>query len=249
MAGIIFGVFCLISFVCACISGNPAACGDALFTGASRTVELMLTLGGAMCLWCGLLEVFRASGAIGALEKLLSPLLGILFPAAKRTGKGMEEIAASLSANLLGIGNAATPLGLRAMEVLEEAANEETAIEKAANEETKPPAHMHGNGRHGTLIDDMTLFTVLNTAPPALLPTTLLSLRHAAGSAHPTVILPAVWAVSVLGFLFAAGITKALCRSSGTPASRSRPRRNHACAGALPRRGTGRCGNGRKKPS
>ncbi|MGM9624505.1 MAG: spore maturation protein A [Eubacteriales bacterium] len=239
MAGIIFGVFCLISFICACISGNPAACGDALFTGASRAVELMLTLGGAMCLWCGLLEVFRASGAIGALEKLLSPLLGLLFPAAKRTGRGMEEIAASLSANLLGIGNAATPLGLRAMEVLEQ----------AADNDADAPAQTHGNGRHGTLIDDMTMFTVLNTAPPALLPTTLLSLRHAAGSENPTVILPAVWAVSVLGFLFAAVVTRALCRCSAASAFRSPLRRNTASAAGAHRRGTDRCGNGRKKPS
>lgn len=238
MAGIIFGIFCLISFVCACISGNPAACGDALFTGASRAVELMLTLGGAMCLWCGLLEVFRASGAIGALEKLLSPLLGILFPAAKRTGRGMEEIAASLSANLLGIGNAATPLGLRAMEVLEQAADED--------EDAKAAAGTHGNGRHGTLIDDMTMFTVLNTAPPALLPTTLLSLRHAAGSENPTVILPAVWAVSVLGFLFAAVVTRALCRCSAASVFRSQPRRNTASAAGPHRRDTGRKGQKNK---
>ena len=185
IAGMVFGGFCLVSFMCALATGNLPALGDALFSGAEACVELFLTLLGAMCLWCGVLEVLRDAGVIGFLENLLSPLLVRLFPetAAEGGETGMAEISASLAANLLGIGNAATPLGLAAMEKLEE----------------------HHRFR------DMTMFVVLNTAPPALLPTTLLSLRHAAGSSAPARVLPAVWIVSMAGAVFAVLVTGVVC--------------------------------------
>lgn len=236
MAGTVFGVFCAISFLCAVYTENLAAYGNALFSGASDAVTLMLTLGGAMCLWCGVLEVFREAGAMKLVEGLLSPLLGWLFPAAKRAnggeGAAMEEIAASFAANLLGIGNAATPLGLAAMQALEDAAVKEDAntgqghiIQETPLQETVQhngtkniPTQGHAvrktektTERSSGLWSDMTMFTVLNTTPIALLPTTLLSLRFAAGSANPGQILPAVWMVSTAGFFFAAIITRALC--------------------------------------
>lgn len=194
MAGIVFGVFCILSVFCAVLTGHTAELGNALFSGAEDCVKLMLSLGGAMCLWGGLLEVLREMGILFRLERLLTPLLRRLFPVLCRASDteepaptGLAEIIASLSANLLGVGNAATPIGLRAMEHLR-------------RYRTEPGVMSHAE----------ILFAVLNTAPPTLLPTTLLTLRHAAGSQTPTAVLPAVWCVSLLGFLFAAVLTRAL---------------------------------------
>lgn len=194
MAGIVFGVFCVVSVLCAAFTGNLAEVGNALFSGTETAVTLMLSLGGAMCLWGGLLEVLREMGALSRLERLLAPVLRLLFPdlckgqaANDGADTGLAEITASLAANLLGVGNAATPIGLRAMAILRE---KRTDPAKMSNAEV--------------------LFAVLNTAPPTLLPTTLLTVRHAAGSVMPTAVLPAVWTVSLCGFGFAAVVTRAL---------------------------------------
>ena len=191
MAGIVFGVFCILSVISAVIVGNTAAVGEALFSGAEDAVRLMLSLCGMMCLWSGLLEVLQALGVLYRIERILAPLLSRLFGEQSRqenrTDGGLSEITASLSANLLGIGNAATPIGLRAMAHLRQYREDP---EKMSNVEI--------------------LFVVMNTAPPTLLPTTLLTLRHAAGSADPTAVLPAVWVVSFLGLVFAVVITRAL---------------------------------------
>ena len=191
MAGIVFGVFCILSVISAVIVGNTAAVGEALFSGAEDAVRLMLSLCGMMCLWSGLLEVLQALGVLYRIERILAPLLSRLFGEQSRqenrTDGGLSEITASLSANLLGIGNAATPIGLRAMAHLRQYREDP---EKMSNAEI--------------------LFVVMNTAPPTLLPTTLLTLRHAAGSADPTAVLPAVWVVSFLGLVFAVVITRAL---------------------------------------
>ena len=195
MAGIVFGIFCVISVLSAAATGNLASVGAALFSGAEDAVSLMLSLGGAMCLWSGLLEVLREMGVLSVLSRLLTPLLRRLFPSLVGVGAAedgesdtvLSEITASLSANLLGIGNAATPIGLRAMAHLRRC---RTTPDRMSNAEI--------------------LFTVLNTAPPTVLPTTLLTMRHALGSADPTAVLGAVWIVSGVGCLFAAAVTRGL---------------------------------------
>ena len=202
MAGIVFGVFCVVSVVSAVITGNLASLGDALFSGAEDAVRLMLSLCGAMCLWSGLMAVLQEVGALALLERLTAPLLSKLFPDLPHGAdgeSGMSEITASLCANLLGIGNAATPIGLRAMARLR---------------------------RHRADPDRMSnaeiLFVVMNTAPPTLLPTTLLTMRHAAGSGNPTAPLPVIWLVSFLGFLFSAAAVYALERSESVRQRRHR---------------------------
>lgn len=183
MAGIVFGVFCLVSVVCAAVTGHSADVGAALFSGTEDAVGLMLPLAGAMCLWSGILSVFSEMGVTAAAERILSPILSRIFPACTEGEGGLAEITASLAANLLGLGNAATPIGLRAMEKLRRSRRIPGRMSRA----------------------EIT-FVLLNTAPPTLLPTTLLSLRHAAGSAAADAVLPAVWLVSLLGFAFAAAL-------------------------------------------
>lgn len=187
MAGTVFGIFCLVSVLSAIITGHPEAVGQALFSGTADAVTLMLSLGGAMCLWSGLMEVLREVGVLTALERLLSPLLQRLFSDLNGEDAGQAEITASLSANLLGIGNAATPIGLRAMEKLRQNRSDPDQMSNAE-----------------------ILFIVMNTSPPTLLPTTLLTLRHASGSSSPASVLCAVWIVSFLGCIFSWIVTRAL---------------------------------------
>ena len=135
--------------------------------------ELVLTMTGAMCLWCGVMEVMRRCGLLCGLERILRPLLGRLFPEAARQPETMEKIAANVSANLLGLGNAATPLGIQAVRRMRQ-----------------------GEDDHAT--DEMCLLIVCNTASIQLIPTTVAAVRSGAGCATPFDILPAVWLASVL---------------------------------------------------
>ena len=116
MLGKIFGVLCLIALIFGILTGNITQLGSAVLDGAANAVTVTLSLCGMMCLWCGMMRVLSEAGVIRRLTRLLSPFLKCFFPDAARTGEGIEEISANISANLLGIGNAATPFALRAME-------------------------------------------------------------------------------------------------------------------------------------
>ncbi|MFA5561733.1 MAG: spore maturation protein A [Eubacteriales bacterium] len=195
----IFAVLVLLSALSALLTGNVAALSEAVLSGAGRAVSLSISLCGMMCLWCGLLEVFRASGAVARLTRLLRPLLAFAFPGAVESGEGLDEIASNVAANLLGMGNAATPFGLAAMERLARAA---------------PDRH--------TATPDMITLAVLNCSSLSCLPATLVTLRYAAGSARPAAILPAVWLVS----LCCSAAAVLLCRLFGSlPEKRRKQRR------------------------
>lgn len=185
MIGKVFGVICLISFLFALFTGNISALGNAALDGASGAVSLTFSLMGMMCLWGGIMRVAEKCGVIDRLSKLMSPLLRFLFPDAHKKGKGLGEVSASISANIFGIGNAATPLAIRAMEALQE------------NNEDK-----------NTASDDMIMFTVLGTASLDILPTTLIALRRSAESADPFEIIVPVWICSFLSSCLAVLLVK-----------------------------------------
>lgn len=175
MIGKIFGMLILLSVCIGAGTGRLSATAAASISGAGKAVELSLSLLGMMGLWSGIMRVLEELGVSRILGRLLSPLMRILFPDATRKGHGVNEIAAAFSANLLGIGNAATPLAIEAMEALSE------------------------NNRHAEeASDDMITFTALGCACPSLLPTTLLALRSSAGALDPLSILPPVWIGSVV---------------------------------------------------
>ncbi|MEE0968420.1 MAG: spore maturation protein A [Clostridia bacterium] len=190
MLGKVFGVMCIISLVFGAATGNMEAVGGAVFEGAESAVTLTISLCGIMCLWCGVMNVLRDGGAVRVLSRLISPLLKIFFPDAERSGEGKEEISASIGANLLGIGNAATPLAL-------------SAIKKLHTYNVKC------TGRADTASRDMITLAVLNTASANLLPTTIIALRRAAGSSAPFSVVAPIWICSVSSALLALTITKA----------------------------------------
>lgn len=180
MLGKCFFIICALSVGCGIVTGNIGELAGAAIDGAGRGVTLSLSMLGMMCLWCGVMEVMREAGAIRILSRVLRPVLSRIFPHAFHNGVGDEEITASVAANMLGIANAATPFALAAME-------------KMDAENTDPD----------TATDDMVTLAVLGSSSISLMPTTIITLRRAAGSAAPFSIIVPVW------------ITSFICAASG----------------------------------
>lgn len=173
MLGKCFCILVVISIVFSFFTGNTSSLANAAVDGAGEAVSLVLSLCGMMCLWCGIMNVFRKAGLIDRLARLLSPVLRHVFPASFKNNIAREEITSAVSANILGIGNAATPFALAAME------------------------KMDRGTRDGRATDDMVMLAVLGCSSVDILPTTLITLRRAAGSVLPYKIIVPVWITSV----------------------------------------------------
>ncbi len=161
------------SLICGAVTGNLQAVAAGAMQGAQAAVELCISMAGVLCLWTGIMEVMNRCGLLAGLTRLLRPALGRLFPGAARDTEAMKALSANVSANLLGLGNAATPLGITA-------------------------AGRMARGCNGTASDELCLLVVCNTASIQLIPTTVASVRAAAGCETPFDILPAVWLASAL---------------------------------------------------
>lgn len=197
MLGKIFGIISILSVISGIALGNGEALGNAVLDGASGAVTLTISLCGIMCLWCGIMRVMERAGVVDKISKLLSPLLRILFPDAYKKGEAIGEISANISANLLGIGNAATPLALKAMEKLQKI-----------------------NPEPDSASADMITLAVLNTASITLIPSTVIALRRAAGSARPYSVIFPIWICSVCS----SALALALCSAMRMTTSRRRKR-------------------------
>lgn len=179
---IIWTVMVGAAILCSLATGREAAVAAAALEGAAAGVELAIAMAGALCLWLGVMEVMRRTGLSAMLSRLLRPVLRRLYPDFARDRAVMDAVSANVSANLLGLGNAATPLGLEAARLMA----------------AKTP---------GVASDSLCMLVVCNTASIQLIPTTVASLRAAAGCATPFDILPAVWLASAVAL--AVGITAA----------------------------------------
>jgi len=163
----------LFAIVFGALSGNADAVGNAAMEGAKAAVTLCISIGGPVCLWSGVMEVMSRSALSDKLSALLRPLLRRLFPKASRDKETLFALSGNVSANLLGLGNAATPLGIEAARKMSASCS-------------------------GAASDELCRLVVMNTASVQLLPTTIASVRAAAGSASAFDILPAVWISSVI---------------------------------------------------
>ena len=164
----------IFSVVSAAFGGNMEALSAATLSGCGEAVTLVISLTGMLCLWCGLMKIAQQCRLTEAVARLFRPLTRLLFPELPAGSPALQAICMNLSANLLGLGNAATPLGLAAMQELQKL-----------------------NRQKDTASNAMVTFVVLNTASLQLIPTTCAVLRQQAGSAAPMEILPAVWLSSV----------------------------------------------------
>lgn len=163
----------LFSIIVSFFTGRGEAVAAAATAGAQGAVMLSLELIGIVALWNGLMNIANASGLIGKLSRVLRPVYRLCFPHISPESKAGQNILLNVTANVLGLGNAATPFGLKAMQEL-------------------------GRDAKGTATNEMVLFLVLNTASIQLIPTTVISMRAAAGSAAPSDIILPVWIVSVV---------------------------------------------------
>ncbi len=174
MLSYIWGFIVVISLICAVFTGNLQNLSQGIMDGASQAVTLIVTMAGIMCLWSGIMEIGDRCGFTAFISKLLSPILSLLFKKLDKNSVAYKSICMNISANLLGLGNAATPFGLSAMKDLDTINNRS---KKASNE--------------------MVIFVVMNTASLQILPTMVGTLRQSFGSETPFDILPAVWVSSV----------------------------------------------------
>ena len=166
------GLFSL-SLLFGCATGQLSAVSAAALTGAQSAVELCLSMAGAICLWSGVMTLMDRCGLSEKLAGLLRPLLRRILPNASRDSETLAALSANVSANLLGLGNAATPLGIRA-------------------------ATRMAQGCNSVASDELCRLVVLNTASVQFLPTTVAAVRSGCGAAAPFDILPAVWVSSLL---------------------------------------------------
>lgn len=173
----------LFSVICAAATGRMEQLSGAVLSGASDAVTLVLSMTGMMCAWTGLMKIADEGGLTLLLSKALNPLMRRLFPDCKPGGPAVKAMCMNITANLLGLGNAATPLGIAAMQELKKSNPTQTAD------------------------NSMATFVVLNTASIQLIPTFLGTMRAQYGSAAPFDILPAVWVTSACSVIV--GLTAA----------------------------------------
>ena len=173
----------LISFVFALLTGNGTALAAAVPQGAQAGITLALSLAGSICLWSGVGALMERIGATAALSRLLRPVLGRLFPGTKCDPILAGDLSANICANFLGLGNAATPMGIRAARRMVDPARPKLAT------------------------DQLCRLIVLNTASIQLIPANVAAVRAGLGCASPFDILPAVWITSVCSVC--AGLTAA----------------------------------------
>lgn len=166
----IWPAFLIIAVIFAIFSGKLPELNNSIFESTSSAIELCLTLIGTMGLWSGIIKIAMKTSLIDKLIKLLKPILKILFPEIDESDTVHKEISMNIIANLLGLGNAATPLGLKAMENLQKK-----------------------NKNKQELSNSMAILIVLNTASIQIIPTTVIAIRTALGAKNPTEMLIPIW--------------------------------------------------------
>ena len=173
----IWPFFIIISFIYAIYSGNISNVNNAIFDSAEQTVNLCLTMFGTLCLWNGIMKIATQTSMIEKLTKFLKPIISFIFPEIKNDKKISKEISMNMVANILGLGNASTPLGLKAM----------ASMQKTNTDKTR-------------LSNSMAMFILVNTASLQIIPTTVISIRSSLGSQEPTKIIFAVWVATIAAF-------------------------------------------------
>lgn len=167
MVNIIWGIFIVIGIVYGLISGNISSINDEIISAGTSSFDIIMSILPLLVVWMGLMKIAEVSGLIGLIARLLNPVLRKLFPTVPRDHPSLGYIASNIAVNMAGLGSAATPFGLKAMESLQEL-----------------------NGDKKRASTPMITFLVLNTSGVTLIPTTIISLRKATGSLNPTYVVP-----------------------------------------------------------
>ena len=191
MLNLVWPIFIIISFSYAIFSGNLQNLNSSIFDSVESAVNLSITMLGTMCLWSGITNVAANTNIMKMMNKILKPIVRFLFPEIRENKKAQSEISMNMVANILGLGNAATPLGLKALETLQE--------ENKNKEE---------------LSNSMIMLIVINTASIQIIPTTIIAIRSSLGSENPTSIIVPVWIATICAAIVGITVTKLLIRYS-----------------------------------
>ncbi len=170
----IFTGLLALSTVCAMLLGNGSALASAVVSGAQSGITLAISIAGALCLWTGVGKLMECIGITAMLARFMRPLLHRLFPSTKKDLLLASSLSANICANFLGLGNAATPMGIQ-----------------AAKRMVRPD-------RPGVATNELCRLIVLNTASIQLIPANVAAIRASLGCATPFDLLPAVWVTSLL---------------------------------------------------
>ena len=170
MLNILWPIFIIVSFGFAIFTGNIDKINNSIFSSTSDAVNLCISLLGTICLWNGIMKIASKTSILDKFTKILNPLINFLFPDIDKNDEVHKEISMNMVANILGLGNAATPIGLKAMKSMQKQ-----------------------NKNKDVLTDSMAMFIVINTASLQLIPTTVIAIRNSLGSNDPTSIIFPVW--------------------------------------------------------
>lgn len=185
----IWPLFIIISFIYAFFSGNIEKVNAGIFESTKGAVELSITFLGTICLWNGIMKIAYNSKIVEKIVLILNPIIKKIFPDIKNNEKIKKEISMNIIANILGLGNAATPLGIKAMTSMQEE-----------------------NKQKDTLSNSMMMFIVINTASLQIIPTTVIAIRASLNSNNPTDIVMPIWIASFVALCTVICITKILIR-------------------------------------
>lgn len=189
MLNILWPIFIIISIIFAIFSGNIDKINSSIFDSTQSAIDLTLTLLGATCLWSGIMEIASKTEIIKKLSKILNKIIKKFFYDLNSESKSYNNIIMNIIANILGLGNAATPLGLKAM----------SELQKENNDKER-------------LSDNMMMLIVLNTASLQIIPTTVIVVRSSLGSNNPTQIIVPVWIATIGAAIVGISVAKIIIR-------------------------------------
>lgn len=177
--------FIVISIIFSLINGNLDALNQSLFSSINDTTQMVINLFGSMCFWCGMIKIISETSLQEKLKKIIAPLNKRIFKNLEQGSSAYEHVTVNMVTNMLGIGNAATPAGLKAVEELEKE-----------------------NASKNKLSDETILFIAINTASLQIIPTNVISIRNSLNSQNPSGVMIAVWFSSILTFISIIFLTK-----------------------------------------
>ena len=177
----------LFSFVSAIFNGGMQSLSDAVISGGQGAIDLCISLTGMMCLWGGIMNVAQQSGFTVLISKILSPLFRVVFKNVGKNSDIAQAVSMNVTANLLGLGNAATPLGLEAIKRMQK-------------------------DNHNKLVatNDMATFVVMNSSAMRIIPTTVAMMRSKYNSLSPMEIMPATWVCTAMSLTVGICVSKIL---------------------------------------
>lgn len=185
MLNYIWAFMIIISFISAIFTGKMPDVSNAVLSGAFESVKFLISIVGMMTFWSGIMKIADKSGVTLIFAKFFSPIIKKLFPNSEKNSHAIKAICMNITANLLGLGNAATPMGIKAMQEMQKY-----------------------NDNKNVATKDMIMFVIINTASIQLIPTTMSIIRQKHGSLYPLDVLPAIWFTSFLSLFFGILITK-----------------------------------------